>query len=545
MTEAVHLPSLADAAAVARAQGDRARLVRLLCRRATLLASSGDFAGALFEADEALDVARDLGDPLLLARALAAVHVSCWPPDLQERAVHTSAELVDAAAASGDLDLAIEAEVARMVDGLRGGDLAMMDDALSRAAAVAERSQSPRHEFFVLSRRATRAIIDGRLSEAMTLLAHAEEIGEAIQEPDTFQVYWGAQFLVLPETHSRDELLQFVDFLGQFPQDDPLLHAVVANFHAMAGNTATAGELLARALVGVEQITQHGDLAILTLMARAASKLERPELAARVERLLRPFGGRLVVNAGAVTFCGAVDHWLGLLAQVQGRVDEARELLTSALADYERMGATWFIRWTAAALQALEPASGVAAPGRRHAVLRRLEDGWQVGWEGHEARVADARGLHHLHTLLRAAGREVHAADLMRPGASAQLTSHAREALLDDTAKHAYRARIQQLQAIIAEAEDDGEVERRAEAQAEVDALLDELRRAVGLHGHDRRPADDGERARVAVRKAVTATLTRLAEHDASFATHLRSSVRTGLRCSYQPDPTIEISWSL
>ena len=123
--------------------------------------------------------------------------------------------------------------------------------------------------------------------------------------------------------------------------------------------------------------------------------------------------------------------------------------------------------------------------------------------------------------------------------------SQVREALLDETAKRAYRARISALQREVADAEGDGDLDRAADAQHELDTLLDELRRAVGLGGRDRSVPDDAERARVAVRKALTAALTRLSEHDPTFAGHLQRSVRTGLRCSYQPDPVAAVDWTL
>ena len=158
-------------------------------------------------------------------------------------------------------------------------------------------------------------------------------------------------------------------------------------------------------------------------------------------------------------------------------------------------------------------------------------------------RVPDARGLHHLRTLLDSPGREVHAADLVSPGSSGRVRAQAREALLDDTAKAAYRRRIRELQAEVAAAQDEGATEsaaRRGRSWTRCSASW-----AVGLGGRDRPAHDDAERARVAVRKALTATYTRLAEHDPGFAAHLRAAVRTGLLCSYRPDPALDVRWTL
>ncbi|MCA1711368.1 MAG: hypothetical protein LC789_06915 [Actinobacteria bacterium] len=540
-----HLPALGEAARAARVAGDLPLLVRLLARRATLRAAHADLRGPVDEAQEAVELARPLGDPRLLAVALNAVHVCCWGPGGEERAARVSAELVGVAAASGDGDLILEAEVARMVDALRTGDLIAYDDALARATAVADRTRSPRHRYFVLTRRATRLLVAGRLAEAGQLVRRAYEIGLSIEEPDALQVSWGAQFLVLAELNPAEDLLEMAEVLAQYRTAEPRVAVVEANLRAAAGELPEAARLLAAHLdeFDAADTLAASDLSWGVLMALTAVATEDPPLAARVEAALTPYRGRLVVNAGAVTFCGAVEHWLGLLAQVQGRQDEARALLADALARYRRMGATWFVREVEQALARAAPPA--VAGGLREALLREVDGGWEAGWSGTARRLPDARGLHHLHALVSAAGREVHAVDLVTPGASALVTSHARQALLDGTAKVAYRRRISELQAQVAEAEEDGDVETAAQAASELETLLGELRRAVGLGGRDRHAPDDAERARVAVRKAVTAALTRLAEHDPSFAAHLRASVRTGSRCAYEPDPAVQVRWLL
>ena len=67
-------------------------------------------------------------------------------------------------------------------------------------------------------------------------------------------------------------------------------------------------------------------------------------------------------------------------------------------------------------------------------------------------------------------------------------------------------------------------------------------RHSVTAH---RTAAIDAERARVAVRKAITAALDWLAVHDSAFAQHLRIHIRTGIFCRYEPDPTNLIRWDV
>jgi hypothetical protein len=67
----------------------------------------------------------------------------------------------------------------------------------------------------------------------------------------------------------------------------------------------------------------------------------------------------------------------------------------------------------------------------------------------------------------------------------------------------------------------------------------------VPAGGRRRRFSSADERARVAVRKAISATLARIGQHDAALARLLRDTVRTGWACRYDPDPARPISWVL
>jgi hypothetical protein len=49
----------------------------------------------------------------------------------------------------------------------------------------------------------------------------------------------------------------------------------------------------------------------------------------------------------------------------------------------------------------------------------------------------------------------------------------------------------------------------------------------------------------VAVRKAISTAIDRIAGVDEPLARHLRTSVQTGLTCCYDPDPEAPVAWVL
>src|SRR5262249_12647398 len=156
--------------------------------------------------------------------------------------------------------------------------------------------------------------------------------------------------------------------------------------------------------------------------------------------------GRIVVNAGAVSFGGIVDHYLGLLAAALDRPDTAARHLDDAIAAYQRLGATLFLaRPRARRGELAPPPSPPPAPLVRRARLRRTRGEWECGYEGATFHLSDMVGLQHLARLLTATGAEVHVLQLASPTSDRLREPQSRDMLLDAKAKAAYRQRVADL----------------------------------------------------------------------------------------------------
>src|SRR5215468_10832676 len=209
----------------------------------------------------------------------------------------------------------------------------------------------------------------------------------------------------------------------------------------------------------------------------------------------------------------------------------------------------------------IERAAAQEASGN---LFRREGEYWTVCFEGSVARLADAKGLRLLARLLADPGGEFHAVDLEAASSQTQRSAPARARaaagwgelqvrpdlgdageLLDATAKAAYKARLDELQAELDEAERLNDPGRAAKAGAERDFLVDELARAVGLGGRDRRAASHAERARLNVTRAIRAAMANLARANPFLGRHFEATIRTGRYCSYTPDPRAPITWAL
>jgi hypothetical protein len=173
--------------------------------------------------------------------------------------------------------------------------------------------------------------------------------------------------------------------------------------------------------------------------------------------------------------------------------------------------------------------------------FRKDGDVWRLAFAGHRCSVRDSKGLRDLARLLAEPGREIAALDLAAPGGGAPGAGLG--PALDAAARTAYKTRLSELEEELNDADARGDIERSSRAQAERDALIDQLSAAYGLSGRPRQSADPAERARSAVTARIRDAIRRIGGLHPQLGRHLSRSVRTGTFCCYDPDsPT---AWEL
>jgi CheY-like chemotaxis protein len=208
------------------------------------------------------------------------------------------------------------------------------------------------------------------------------------------------------------------------------------------------------------------------------------------------------------------------------------------------------------------------SPAAASHVFRQEGDYWTLAYHGTVCRLKDAKGLHYLAFLLARPGVDCHAVAMVTavdtppatpdPTASSALRADQLAAqrlrvsdlgdagaALDAQAKAAYKRRLDELQEDLAEAQRFHDPARAANIQAEIDFLTAELAAAVGLGGRDRRAASHAERARLNVTKAIRAALRAIRASHPPLGHHLATSITTGTFCTYTPDPTQPMTWTL
>lgn len=180
-------------------------------------------------------------------------------------------------------------------------------------------------------------------------------------------------------------------------------------------------------------------------------------------------------------------------------------------------------------------------------------DYWTIAYQGQTFRMKNSKGLVYLALLVAQPGREWHVVELAAgssartPPAGADARSLADQGLfvgglgdagemLDPQAKAAYRNRISDLEKELEEAESFNDTVRAERAQAEIDALAQQLSAAFGIGGRARKAGSVSERARVNVRNSIALAIKAIARKSPALAEHFTKAVRTGTFCWYVSD---------
>jgi hypothetical protein len=537
------VPALVHEAYAAAAEPEsRSRLAAALARAWVY---GGDPERATAFADEAVDLADAIGDPTILAGALDAALLAHWGPDAFAERQRLAARLDDTAAHLAEPALRLSAHLWRLTTAWECLDVVAVRRQLRALDVLADESGAVRMAFFATSRRAMYALVTGDIELADRLIARTRELGAESAEPDVEAVVHslsaGRARRAGDAGALRSEAAAFEDYGAS--EGVPSVSAEAAVLWLEADEPDRSLEVLQElAGGGLDRVARDVDfLLTVASLVDVGSALHRDDVAADGLRMLEPYAGRAVLNAGAVTFHGVVDDYLSRACQALGRIDEAR-WRDAAASGYQRIGARWWPDRLAGSAPATQyPVTVVHL--RRHA-----GHGWVVGRDGVTTVMSDLRGLRYLHHLLQRPGADVSSLDLAAAAAghpgSAVSESGGGE-ILDARALAAYRLRLRDIDSELAEAESWADQAALVRLQLERDALLHEVGAATGLAGRRRRFGSAGERARVAVQKAIAAALTRIGHHDPALARLLRDSVRTGATCRYEPDPARPVGWQL
>lgn len=341
--------------------GDSPTRARLLANLALELIWAGERERRFRLSDEALGMARRLGDAATLAHVLVNRAFAIGTPDTLEERLANGSELLSLAEQLRDPVMSSRAWSVRFRAAMEASDVEEADRCLQATEQSSAELGQPALRWLARMHRAGRALLAGHLAEAERLILEALELGRIAGQPDAPLLFVFQQFQVRFEQGRVDEALsELLDVAASFPRLR-LTWATLAlgwseldeeekareAFEELAGSNFTGLPLDTTWLRG------------MTDCAAACAWLGDHQRAALLYDLLSPYASQVpVVGLGIVA--GSVSHYLGILATTLGRFDGAEAHFATGASTHARIGAsTWFARthleWARMLLTRREP----------------------------------------------------------------------------------------------------------------------------------------------------------------------------------------------
>jgi DNA-binding CsgD family transcriptional regulator/tetratricopeptide (TPR) repeat protein len=325
----------------------RAQLLGSLARTLAFVASPEQAAAI---GQQAVAMARRIGDPAVLAHTLRdSIFFLLWgqPDKIQER-IASMTEMMHLAQKAGAGNLLCEAHAYRMFDWLELGDLPRVDADIAAKERLAEALRSPEKLFMVTAWRAMRAILEGRFVEGERLAQQAEEWGQRLQAYGVAGVF-GIQMFTIRRAQGRlREIAPALRLLVQREAEASTWRpglAVVYSELDMQVEARAEFEHLAKDNFS----TLPRDalwLGSLSFLADVCTYLGDAARAAVLYELLRPYAGQTITVSSAVACYGAASRYLGVLAATMAKWEDAAQHFEDALEMNARMNARPWLAYT-------------------------------------------------------------------------------------------------------------------------------------------------------------------------------------------------------
>ncbi len=289
-----------------------------------------------------VEMARRVGDPAALTSTLNARRWAVSGPEAIEERIEVTMELIAAAGAAGDKELALQGHLWALVDHLELGNLPEVDTAIAAYERLAAELRQPIYRWGAIIVRVMRAALWGKLADAEKL-AHDALVEGRRGVADNAEIFYGSHtFCLARELGNLDDAEERVQALADKYPASPLWRCELANTHALLDREGLAREEFeALALDDFEGIAN--DYLWLTntaLLAEVCDYLGDARRAKPLYELLLPYAKRNIV-VGRGGFClGSTARYLGILASLMGSYDEAEGHFEQALEMHRRMRAT-------------------------------------------------------------------------------------------------------------------------------------------------------------------------------------------------------------
>jgi hypothetical protein len=317
----------------------------LLAMLAVELLFAGDWSRRRVLADEALAVARRLGDPVTFVTVANLTYLAVSVPETLEERQATTAEAVAVAEKLDDPSAYHFACRFRCYACADAGDVEGFDHYLAEATHAAEAAGEPSLRWVAGFVRAGRTLLAGRIDEAERIATEAFSVGTESGQPDALPIFAGG---LLEIRRHQGRLAEVEEALAGAVSQSGLrvLRAKVAGLYCELGRNDAA-----RTLLDADATNEFADfryeitwLNSMTTYAEVAARLDHHDAARHLYQRLVPWHDQVAFVFYGTN--GAVAHYLGMLATTRHDHDAAQIHFTEAMQIHRALRAPYWIAST-------------------------------------------------------------------------------------------------------------------------------------------------------------------------------------------------------
>jgi len=319
--------------------------------------------------DEALRIARAIGEPSTMATVLVA---RCWalegPEDLEGQ-LETATAVIELGESLGDQEVVLQGLKCRLHRLFERGDVDGAAAVANETKQLASALRQPEYLRLATMWEGMTAGTQGRFDDADRLVS--ETLTTMAGHPHQKRVLF---FQTLPWRWLQGRISECLPTVKQWvtPDAPPFWDVLFAWLYGETGELDRGREHLKRFDVSMLQPAdrRYTWWTLVASLANAIDRLRDERWARELYAVMLPYEERNC-TAGQTAFFGAVAHYLGVLSAVCGRWDDAVAHFTFALERHRKMGARPFIALTETALSDALTARGAHDDRRQARQLRK------------------------------------------------------------------------------------------------------------------------------------------------------------------------------
>jgi tetratricopeptide (TPR) repeat protein len=327
---------------------DNPLTAKVLGSLALALGVMGEQQQAMVYAEKAVAMAHRYDDPGLLAISLKGMFYALSRPEQAHQRLIVANQLLEAITAAKTAEVLHEELWARSYALFEAGDVVAADQDSDDLSRWGEERNRPFTIYLVAVFRAARAAMSGRFEESERLAQQALAVGQRVQGEAASGIF-GQQMFVLRRQQGR--LKEVAPVVRMFVQQNSAAAAWRPGLAVIYSELGLTDD----ARTEFEGLAQHDFadlppdvawLGTMTYLVDVCTFLADRPRAEMLYQILIPFDGANVVVGSGIACHGALSRYLGALATVLERWDDAERHFEDALAMNARMDARPFLAHT-------------------------------------------------------------------------------------------------------------------------------------------------------------------------------------------------------